>query len=285
MSQLEYNSGAAPARRSQPGFLLAAGILAFSAVGLNVAVSALQLHFKKQPVYPVADLSTVPARLGPWVQVSKDEPLDHAIQETLGTDLYVFRDYVDSRKVTPEELAAFDGKDSRERKDLVGRLQMARPDAVINCAVTYYTGMVDTVAHIPERCYVADGYQPSSHQTRTWDEGPAFAGNPGPGGEPSHDLDVEYINFEDQTGAARVTKRVAYCFFADGRWESDPIGVRERLQDLRSKHGFYSKIELMTIIPDADTCERVMRDFLAYALPPVQKCYPDWNSVEGHAVK
>ena len=27
-------------------------------------------------------------------------------------------------------------------------------------SVTYYTGMVDTVAHVPERCVTADGYEP-----------------------------------------------------------------------------------------------------------------------------
>jgi hypothetical protein len=273
----------APRRRSrwlQPGFLLAAGILAVSAVGLNVAVSALQLHFKKQPVYPVQDLASIPKQLGPWVQVSVDEPLDHELQDTLGTSLYVFRDYVDTRRASAAELAAFEGKDSAERKSLAAKLQLAKPEAVINCAVTYYTGMVDTVAHIPERCYVADGYQPSSHQVLGWDLGPSFAGNDG-----SHNLDVEYINFEDQTDAGRVTKRVAYCFFVDGRWECDSIGVRERLQDLRATHGFYSKVELMTAgIPDAGASARVMADFMASAVPQVAKCYPDWDRVEAGTV-
>ena len=260
----------------QPGFLLAVGILAASAVGLNVAVSALQLHFKKLPVYPVRELATIPKQLGPWVQVSTDEPLDHDVQETLGTNLYVFRYYVDTRKVSPAQLAAFDGKDSQERQNLADQLQQQQPEAVIKCDVTYYTGMVDTVAHIPERCYVASGFQPDSHEVLSWNLGPAFAGNDG-----SHRLDVAYINFVDATEAARLTHRVAYAFFCDGRWECDSIGVRERLQDLRATHGFYSKIELMTLVPDHDRCAAVMADFLAAALPQVSKCYPDWNRVEG----
>jgi hypothetical protein len=266
------------ARRSpwlRPAFLLAVGILSVSAVGLNVAVSALQLHFKKAPVYPARDLATIPKQLGPWVQVSIDEPLDHELQDTLGTDRYVFRDYVDTRRATAEELARFDGKDSAERKSIALELQRAKPDAVIDCAVTYYTGMVDTVAHIPERCYVADGYQPDTHESLSWDLGPAFAGNGG-----SHQLDVSFINFVDTTEAARVTKRVAYTFFVDGQWEPDSIGVRERLQDLRATHGFYSKIELMTVIPDHDRCAAVMTDFLSAAVPQVAACYPDWAAVE-----
>ena len=35
--------------------------------------------------------------MGPWVQVSIDQPLDPDIEHTLGTDQYIFRDYVDSR--------------------------------------------------------------------------------------------------------------------------------------------------------------------------------------------
>jgi hypothetical protein len=142
---------------------------------------------------------------------------------------------------------------------------------------------VDTVAHIPERCYVADGYQPSeTPETAMWDMGPGRLGS-SPGG---HDkIAVRYLNFEDQTGAKRVTKRVAYFFFANGVYESDPLSVRQTLQDLRARHGFYSKVELMTIIPDHDRCAKVMSGFLASVMPEVEKCYPDWNSVENPGVK
>ncbi len=44
----------------------------------------------------------------------------------------------------------------------------AASQAVINIGVTYYTGMVDTVARIPERCYIADGFEPTSYKVVTW---------------------------------------------------------------------------------------------------------------------
>jgi hypothetical protein len=266
----------------QPGFLIVVVILALSAVGLNVAVSALQLQFKKEAVPLKQELSTLPANLGDWVQVSKDEPLDHELQSTLATDKYVFRDFVNRKLVSPLDLAKFDGLGSRERKNLVSQIQTAKPEAVISLALTYYTGMVDTVAHIPERCYVADGYQPTdTPETLSWDMGPNRLGKTS--GNPK--IDVRFINFEDQTGARRVTKRVAYFFFANGHYESDPLSVRQTLQDLRAKHGFYSKVELMAIIPDHDECAKVMCNFLQSAMPAVEKCYPDWNSVEHGIVK
>ena len=39
------------------------------------------------------------------------------------------------------------------------RIRPKNPKAVVNLGLTYYTGLVDTVAHIPDRCYIADGYE------------------------------------------------------------------------------------------------------------------------------
>ena len=58
----------------------------------------------------------------------------------------------------------------RDKQIAIGSLP---PDALVNFAVTYYTGLVDTVAHIPDRCYVADGFEPTSYTKENW---PCFAG-------------------------------------------------------------------------------------------------------------
>ena len=267
----------------QPGFVITVVILAVSALTLNVAVSALKLKFLKQPVPLKQDLSMIPAQLGDWVQVSKDEPLDHELQDTLATDKYIFRDYVNTKLVSPADIAMFDGKGSLERKQILSKLQFANPQAVLNVAVTYYTGKVDTVAHIPERCMVADGYQPTeTPETDSWNMGPDRLGKL-PGEDPK--LDVRFINFEDQTTGRRVKQRIAYFFFVNGKYASDPLTVRQSLENLRATHGFYSKVELMSIIPDHDECAKVMASFLAGAMPAIEKCYPDWNSVEHAGVK
>jgi hypothetical protein len=265
-----------------PGFLIVVGILIFSAVGLNVAVAYLKLIFLKDPVALKQELTKLPTHLGPWVQVSKDEPLDKEMKDTLATDKYVFRDFVDTRLVSAADLAKFDGLGSHERKQLASEIQALQPEAVVSLALTYYTGGVDTVAHIPERCYVADGYQPTeTPETVAWDMGPNRLSRPA--NDPN--INVRFINFEDQTGARRFTKRVAYFFFADGQYLSDPISVRDTLGTLRYKHAFYSKVELMAVIPDHDQCAKVMSGFLQSAMPEVEKCFPDWNSVENVSAK
>lgn len=256
----------------QPGFVVTIVVLAVAALGLNAAVVALQLHFKKLPVPPARALEELPSTLGPWVQVSKDEPLAHDFQDALGTERYVFRYYVDSRRVSKSQLAEFEGKTTQERGELLEKIQRRDPQAVINCAVTYYTGMADTVAHIPDRCYTADGYQPSQYETVEWD----VKGAKTTDGK----LPVRFINFEDQTMRGRVPRSVAYVFQVNGRYDSDPIGVRISLQDLRNRYGYYAKIELMTILSDRAASAQVMTDFLSSSLPEIEKSWPDWKKYE-----
>jgi len=263
----------------QPGFLIAVAILAVAAIGLNTALSALRLTLEKDPV-PLAQygktLDTIPKQLGPWVQVSEDAPIDKEIEDALATKEYVFRDYVDSRIISAEELKRFDGKSVKDRQLQLAEIQAAHPEAVMNCAVTYYTGGHDTVAHIPDRCYIADGFEPSSYETPQWNLGGEHLGD-----HPKDPLSVRFITFEDQTRAGRITRHVAYCFFTDGVYSCDPLEVRKTLATLWYKHGFYSKIELMSLLNNHDQAESVMRDFLSSALPSIEQCMPDWKKVEG----
>jgi Protein of unknown function (DUF3485) len=255
-----------------PSFAIAAALLLLSAVGLNGATEYLKLHFKKEPVALRSPIETLPVNLGPWVQVSRDQPLAEDMQEVLGTKQYIFRDFVDSRKVTKQQIADFADQDIRRRGELLDRIRQRDATAVMNVSVTYYTGMVDTVAHIPDRCYIADGYIPTYDDYPTWQLG-------GPTPRP---LQVRFINFKDSLGNQRskVDKSVAYFFQCNGGYEADPLGVRQRLQNLLEKHGYYCKIELMTLIGDPALSAATMTDFLGSALPELEKILPDWKEVQ-----
>jgi hypothetical protein len=272
-------SPATSARRRwlSPAFLTAAAILLVAAVGLNAATKFLQLNFKKDPVPLRADLKTLPKRMGPWLQVSIDRPLNPEVQEVLGTDLYVFRDFVDTRKVTPEEIAQFDGKPIEEQQKLLARLQAEKPEAVLNCAVTYYTGSVDTVPHVPDRCYFADGFASSQYDVPTWTLH-----------LPDGDLKmpVRYITFEDQDPHRGSTPRsVAYFFKVNGHYEQNVLGVRQELQNIFERKAYFAKIELMDIVRDRNVSAAAMADFLSHALPEINKVLPDWQSVRSGNAK
>jgi hypothetical protein len=257
----------------QPAFVIVATILFLSAVGLNGATQFLHLHFKKLPVELSRPLNSFPQQVGPWVQVSIDEPIAHEMQDVLGTDKYVFRDYVDSRLVDAKTIAEFADKTPSQRMLLMQKLQQAMPAAVVNLALTYYTGMVDTVAHIPDRCYIADGFEPTNYAVEPWT---AMRGRIG-------SQNVRYIVFEDEAPNRHAVPRdVGYFFNCNGQYMDDHIAVRKSLASLVEKYGYYMKIEVQTIGLSHDGGAKTLNDFLTSAMPEIEKCLPDWQKTRGH---
>lgn len=262
-------------RRLDVGFLVVAAVLLAAAIGLNATVQSLQLSFRKQPVSLQAPLKEIAPRFGPWVQVSADERLPYEIEETLAANEYVFRDYVDSRRVPEKVIREFEGKTAGQRRAMLDAIREKMPEAVMYMAVTYYTGMVDTVAHIPDRCYIADGFEPSEYDIKRW---ACFESR---GDDRSA---ARFIHFEDNVpGRRAISRNVAYFFHVNGRYTNDPLDVRATLQNLLEQHGYYAKIELMTLLNDRARAAAVMDDFLSHALPAVEKSLPDWQAVKASA--
>jgi len=220
-------------------------------------------------------LATLPERLGTWVQVSQDQPLEKEMQDVLATDKYIFREYLDERVFGPGVADEFKNKTADERRVMTNK-KRAKPAGVVSLSVTYYTGMVDTVAHVPDRCVTADGYEPKSYLTEKWPIAHDLAAKLK---KERDDIEVRYINFEDQTGTSNVPRSIAYFFSVNGEFNSSPLGVRQKLADLRERKAYYAKIEVMTTMDNIDEARRVMTDFLACAMPDIQRCLPDWDKV------
>jgi hypothetical protein len=296
----------------QPAFLIVCGILLLAAVTLNASVHYMQLYFKKAPVAQPRDFHELPPIMGHWMQISIDERLDKEVEDYLATDKYVYRDYIQVDRCGADLLTYLDreGKDTAEldenaetraaaiistfntaffdqrvkmisdalaktsmdRKKLVYAMEANHPGSAVNLGLTYYTGWADTVAHIPDRCYIADGYEPSSYEMKTWQLSPDASGN-------TKSVGVRFISFQDNTGSNRVSKCVAYLFHTNGRYESDPLVVRQVLQNLMQRYGYYAKIEMMTIGENKDASEEAMHDFLSAARTQIETCFPDWNKV------
>jgi hypothetical protein len=258
----------------QPSFLVAFAVLLVAALGVNAATRFLKLHFKKLPVPLTQPLAMIPDRIGVWQSVVQDQ-LSDEIQQELGTDKYVMRFYINANFFGPSEVAEFKGKDYKQSLELLGKLRdryHGKADgAIMSFAVTYYTGKADTVAHIPERCYTADGYEPTDAKDDSW---PVQSRHTADG-----KLGVRYINFEDQAGRSLVQKNVAYLFHVNGEYTSDPTVVRAKLQNLLRKYGYYAKVELMIQQKNGEEAAETMKSFLSLALPEVEKCLPDWSKL------
>lgn len=277
----------------QPRFIVASGFLLISAVGLNGAAQFLKLHFRKVAVpLPVKSLSDesegIPAQFGPWVQASIDEPLDPEVEGALGTRQYIIRQYVDTR-LDSHGTTIIHGPTKKDRDDRLDDFRKFNTVGVKGASlvpmlilhVTYYTGLVDTVAHIPERCYVASGFEEVSKDVVSM---------PADGFTDHKRRDVRFtlINFDDQTGQEHGVF-VAYFFQVNGKYTEDPIKVRETLQDLTEKYGYYAKIEVKAVNYSPANPQtggyrtavtNAIKDFIGTALPQIESRLPDWQRVK-----
>ena len=118
------------ARSIVPAYVALLCTLALGGLGLRAAMRSLDVYLRKEPVPLRADLGSIPRTLGRWQKVGEDQVMDGAMVESLGTDKYLTRTY------------ALDGDPSA---------------GSITVHLAYYTGMIDTVPHIPERCWGAGG--------------------------------------------------------------------------------------------------------------------------------
>lgn len=106
--------------------------LAAGGLGLRAAMKSLDVYLRKEPVPLRADFGSIPSTLGRWQKFGEDQQMDAAMVESLGTDKYLTRSY------------ALDGDPAK---------------GVLMLHLAYYTGMIDTVPHIPERCWGAGGLE------------------------------------------------------------------------------------------------------------------------------
>jgi len=266
-------SSSPPRPRGRAAFAVVTAILLVAALGLNATVAKMKLTFRKLPVDPAQPLKTIKSELGPWVQISVDRAMSPDFEHELGANEYVFRDYLDTRRLSAAERDAFMKATPEAREKLRENLKAVDPHALVKFAVTYYTGSVDTVPHIPDRCYAADGFKPSTYDKVTWPILPRQNAQ-------DRNTELRLINFVDQIDSRNSRPRqVSYFFQVDGQYEQDPLNVRTRLQNLFDRRGYFAKIELVTDLTEPAEAANVMSDFLTAAMPEVERVLPDWKKV------
>ena len=265
-------------RRRAVAMGLVCGLLLLAAVGLNASVAALELTFRKLPVPLRQEIASIPPELGPWVQVTLDERFPEDVEAELGTKDYLKRFYVDTRKADPAVLARYraaEAKTPEVRSELQRSVLSRDATAGIWLHIAYYTGGVDTVPHIPDRCMVAGGFDPVGKREQVLQAG-------------DRQITSSYVQFEQRAGQAQPTTfHVAYFFQVNGDYEYDAItGVRKRLQNLTERHAYFAKIELTVqegAGRDSGPALESMGQFLGEAMPAIEAVLPDWNQVKAQA--
>ena len=257
--------------------------LAISGVGFRVAIAQLRVYLKKESVPLREPLDTVPATLGVWKQVGKDSVFSDALIEELGTRSYLDRLY------------AVDGDPAR---------------GVMQVHAAYYTGMIDAVPHIPERCWNANGMvmrgQPMVRTIQldrsAWDltSGPVQAetGRRYPTTKvkdavtrttsvvnlPLGDVQMTVSAFQDPR-SPNQTALGGYLFIANGSLTPSALAVRNLSFKLSDRYAYYCKVQFSARMPAEPEqalpeFDKMTSQLMQQLLPQLMRCLPDWPAIE-----
>ena len=276
-------------------FLAAAAVLVASAVGWRVAVSALGIVLQKAPVpWPPGvrvdtdfRLLSLARQFGPYERVEADgecpdprtgQPVrDHRpdgeilyephLMDLLGIGTGYDRTRYDER--------CSNWYVSRIYRD--GRERPGSPYRYWQLDVTYYTGSLDTVPHVPERCLVAGGATVSSSAKVTFRADGVSA-------DWSGDLVFRRTRYEkltERTGSLWESVQY-YTFSLNGRPESAWEKVRGTLTLPGIPHAYFAKIQFAPrdSVTDLAETDRRAQDFLSQALPEILRALPTRADVQ-----
>ncbi|MFK7759126.1 MAG: exosortase-associated EpsI family protein [Phycisphaerales bacterium] len=272
--------------------VIAGLIMLGSTLGIGAYIKFADLHMQKIPIYPENNrqVSAIPTETENWIRIGADHISSSEIVETLGTENYVSRDYI-----------------------LKSTQDNNRPVRV-ELHAAYYTGMIDTVPHVPERCFVGGGLQQSESSrnidldlnTDSWRVDASvpeqFAGLAG------ELYTVRLSNNRDWTDAPGIRVRLprdvtpekpiqmrcsefllgegqriyaGYFFIANGGTKANANDVRSLAFNLSDDYAYYLKVQVNCMTANT------MDEFVEYAssiindqLGELMRCTPDWVKVQ-----
>lgn len=271
----------------------ALAVLLASAVGMGAAIRAGGIHLRKIPIYPPENrqLANIPAETPGWVRLGVDVTESAEVLEVLKTENYVTRSYL--KKGTGEG---------------------GTPAMVLEFHAAYYTGMIDTVPHVPERCFVGGGLQ-QSRASRVMDvEMPGaswvrdatvpeeFAGRSG------SIYTVRLNNNSAYTTAPGVRVRLprevgpnnpirmrvseyllpsgqkyyaGYFFIANGGTVPNANDVRTLAFNLTDDYAYYLKVQVNSgTVGSVEELAEEASGLLDELIGEIMRCVPDWVDVE-----
>ncbi|MEM9413872.1 MAG: exosortase/archaeosortase family protein [Planctomycetota bacterium] len=264
---------------------LALGVLLTASVGNAAMTKAMKISLVKAPVPLQYNLAAqFPQAFGDWVRISQDARLSHDLEEELGATEYLTSWFLDtSTGQTVEELEIELAPDGRSI------VRGYEPGEVVVLHIAYYTGIVDTVPHVPDKCWVVAGgtvaYR-GQHQISL--EGDHYRQDPESDGLiarsaygydvriPQDEIDMIVFAADSENGA-RVA--ATYFFIANGQCMASSHKVRFSF-NLRDRYAYYCKVEVrFPGINDPKLLEARAQDFLRDAMPQVMAMLPDWTEV------
>lgn len=275
-------------RLANPAFIFAFTAMAVAAVGMGTAISHYGIYLRKLSIFAEDGrvLRAIPTQTANWARRGQDIVEAAENLETLGTDNYLTRQYL-QRTTDP-----------------------AAAPKMVQLHAAYYTGMIDTVPHVPERCLTGGGLtlvggpwtvpipldtsdwvlhpdSPSTpskaiYTTRLSNEFSTAGGGrriPLPRGlTPDQPLALRISEYASPTG---VHYFAGYFFIANGGWVASAEGVRLLAFDLKADYAFYLKVQIDSgDVQSPDELAALAGSLLNDLLGEIMTCAPDWTKVE-----
>lgn len=275
-------------RLLHPGAIVSIVLLGASAIGLSAAITASGAQLRKRPINPPDGLRfpSLPPETESWERFGADPPpLSAEILESLGTRNYMSRQYIKKGSMKAGDPVVLD----------------------LHCA--YYTGMPDTVPHVPEACFVGGGLTIVSNATLVTIPIDLDRFPPDPLIEPSEidpdvygvvrhgrlgprsdapgnrvrmpfgfdDLKLRVTAFETPQGQRVLA---GYFFIANGWAVSDSLQVRQQAFDLSADYAYYAKVQFTSqLVESPEELGDVAADLLNELMPEIMRRVPDWTEV------
>jgi len=262
-------------------FSLVIGSLLTASTIQGAVIRTTQFVLIKNAVPLRKSLESLPTEIGNWTLVLREPRLSAEIQDELGTDQYVTLIYEDLDWPRTE------------------------PGGLIRLHVPYYTGTVDTVPHVPDRCFVAGGVldsqislinleipsdrystdQLTGHKLYLTENNTTVR-------VPGLNIPATRYRYRQPTMQTvdNELSTVFYFFAANGKFLPTPEFVRAQGFDPRDKYSYFAKIEIQpqplrtpsgkwkTL--SAELAQQRTQSFLSHALPEIMACFPDWEDVQ-----
>jgi hypothetical protein len=270
-------------RHARLAFLLACAALVLSGIGFQSSVRSLNVYLKKDRVDLRRQFGNIPRTLGRWQAIGTDIRFDEASVEELGTDQYLVRRYAVDGDARGEQMAVH---------------------------LAYYTGMIDAVPHVPDRCLVAAGLKDHALPVNlelpldrsAWRDDPEHVNratglayplvettDPLTGRRQDVRLPVSSRPIRLRTSEFRhlddPNMRIfaGYLFVANGRAAAAPEAVRSLAFDKTDRYAYYAKVQFTMYGGKDLTVDRFVAsvaDLADHLLPELMLCLPDWSEVE-----
>ncbi|MDF1809053.1 MAG: exosortase-associated EpsI family protein [Phycisphaerales bacterium] len=267
-----------------------------SMVGGSVAIGAYSkinnVHLEKIPIYAKDNrqVSSIPERTSSWNQIGSDQIMSADVVETLGTENYLSRNYY---RTVDED---------------------SKNPIVFDYHAAYYTGMIDTVPHVPERCFVGGGLQQGDSSrvmslpmdTTSWRVDPSvpveFAGLSGEiftvrlsndsnlsdapgtrvrlprGVAPDSPIRMRVSEFIDTDGSKLYA---GYFFIANGGTKANANDVRKLAFNLDDDYAYFLKVQLTSATANSfEEFAQYAGELVGELLGETMRCVPDWVEVQ-----